>query len=203
MRPAARGALTSGDRTVWGRRPLRPAAAVLLGLGLLAAACSGGSGRSGSSAGTNQPPPARASVSLGSQPLVDRTADQFAGDLERLEGRIVVVNFWASWCPPCRAELPDLQRASRELAGEPVTFIGVDASDERSKATEVLEQAGVTYPTVYDRKGIYGGLASQWSVTALPQTWFVDRKGRRAVKIARQLRPGEASATVKRLLATS
>jgi thiol-disulfide isomerase/thioredoxin len=134
---------------------------------------------------------------------VDRTAGQFAGDLERLEGRVVVVNFWASWCPPCRAELPDLQRASRELAGEPVTFIGVDASDKRSKATEVLEQAGVTYPTVYDRKGIYGGLASQWSVTALPQTWFVDRKGRRAVKIARQLRSGEASATVKRLLATS
>jgi len=141
-------------------------------------------------------------VALGSGQLVDRTAEQFVSDLDRLKGRVVVINFWASWCAPCRAEMPDLERASRELAGEPVTFIGVNASDERSKAVEALAQARVTYPTVYDREGIYGGLASRWSVTSLPQTWFVDREGRRAVRIARQVRPGEVPATVDRLLST-
>jgi thiol-disulfide isomerase/thioredoxin len=191
------GAMTSCDRTVWARRPLRPPGAglgaALLALCLLATACTGGPESAASSSGTPG--------ALGSAQLVDRTAEQFGSDLDRLKGRVVVVNFWASWCAPCRAEMPDLERASRELAGEPVTFIGVDSSDERSKAVEALARAGVTYPTVYDRKGIYGGLASRWSVTSLPQTWFVDREGRHAVKIARQVRPGEVRATVDRLLA--
>jgi len=196
VRPQRVGAVTSGDRTVWARRPLRQAGARLgtavLALCLLAAACTTGSAA----------PPATTGV-LGSEPLVERTAGQFERDLDQLKGRVVVVNFWASWCAPCRAEMPDLERVSRELAGEPVTFVGVDASDERSKAAEALARSGVTYPTVYDRKGIYGGLASHWSVTSLPQTWFLDRKGRRAVRIARQVRPGEVRATVERLLAAA
>jgi len=194
--------MTFRDRTARARRPLRPSgvpsgaalfALCLFALCLLAVACTGGPGSPSGSPGTP--------ATLGSGPLVARTADQFGSDLDRLKGRVVVINFWASWCAPCRAEMPDLERASRELAGEPVTFIGVDASDERSKAAEALARAGITYPTVYDRKGIYGGLASQWSVASLPQTWFLDKEGRRRVRIARQVRPGEVRATVHRLLA--
>jgi cytochrome c biogenesis protein CcmG, thiol:disulfide interchange protein DsbE len=137
---------------------------------------------------------------LGTQPLVERSPEQFAADLAKLEGRVVVVNFWASWCVPCRTELPDLQKVSREFAGRPVTFVGVDASDERAAAAKLLGRTGVTYPTVYDRKGIYGGIASRWSVTGLPQTWFVAPDGSRSLRVPRQISAEELRANVKRLL---
>jgi cytochrome c biogenesis protein CcmG, thiol:disulfide interchange protein DsbE len=139
---------------------------------------------------------------LGAEPLVERSAEQFAADLGKLEGRVVVVNFWASWCVPCRTELPDLQKVSGEFAGQPVTFIGVDASDERAAAAKLLSRTGVTYPTVYDRQGIYGGIASRWSVTGLPQTWFVAKDGSRSLRVPRQIAAEELRTNVKRLLAT-
>jgi thiol-disulfide isomerase/thioredoxin len=145
---------------------------------------------------------AAAAPALGSQPLVERSAEQFTADLGKLKGRVVVVNFWASWCVPCRTELPDLQKVSGEFAGQPVTFVGVDASDERGAAAALLRRTGVTYPTVYDRRGIYGGIASRWSVTGLPQTWFVARDGSRSLRVPRQISAEELSANVKRLLAS-
>jgi cytochrome c biogenesis protein CcmG/thiol:disulfide interchange protein DsbE len=115
----------------------------------------------------------------------------------------VVVNFWASWCVPCRTELPSFQRVSRELAGRPVTFVGVHASDQRGAAAAMLRRSGVTYPTVYDRKGIYGGIASRWSVTALPQTWFLAKDGTRSLRVPRKMTAGELEAAVQRLLGSS
>ena len=93
----------------------------------------------------------------------------------------MVVNFWASWCVPCREEMPALEEVSQGYAeaGKPVTVIGVDASDVRSEAAKFLAEVGVTYPTVYDQQGLRGGVAASWSVTGLPQTWFVARDGSR------------------------
>jgi cytochrome c biogenesis protein CcmG/thiol:disulfide interchange protein DsbE len=113
---------------------------------------------------------------------------------------VVVVNFWASWCVPCRTELPSFQRVSRRLAGRPVTFVGVDASDQRDAAAAMLRRSGVTYATVYDRKGIYGGIATRWSVTGLPQTWFVAKDGTRSLRVPRKMSADELQATVGRLL---
>ena len=98
----------------------------------------------------------------------------------------MVVNFWASWCVPCREEMPALEEVSQGYAeaGKPVTVIGVDASDVRSEAAKFLAEVGVTYPTVYDQQGLRGGVAASWTVTGLPQTWFVARDGSRAGRIA-------------------
>jgi cytochrome c biogenesis protein CcmG, thiol:disulfide interchange protein DsbE len=161
---------------------------------VLALAGCGGERRAGARGEGAEP------AALGSQPLVDRNAEQFTADLGRLRGRVVVVNFWASWCVPCRTELPTFQRVSREFAGQPVSFVGVDASDQRAAAAKMLESKGVTYPTVFDRQGIYGGLASRWSVTGLPQTWFVAKDGTRSLRVARQMTAAELRAAIKRLL---
>ena len=193
-RPARRGrAATTNDRTLAGRLAATVALVACLGL----AGCTGG-GSGGATATTRAEP-------LGTKPLVARTQSQFQADLDALRGRVVVVNFWASWCVPCREEMPALEEVSRGYAeaGKPVTVIGVDASDVRSAAARFLDEVGVTYPTVYDQQGLRGGVAASWSVTALPQTWFVARDGSRAGRIAGRLTAEDLRAKVDELLAGS
>jgi cytochrome c biogenesis protein CcmG, thiol:disulfide interchange protein DsbE len=190
-RPARRGrAATTNDRT----SPARLAATVALAACLWLAGCSGGS---------EDPAAAPAAEPLGSRPLVERTQPQFQRDLDGLRGRVVVVNFWASWCVPCREEMPALEQVSRGYAeaGKPVTVIGVDASDVRSEAAKFLTEVGVTYPTVYDQQGLRGGVAASWSVTGLPQTWFVARDGSRAGRVGGRLSVEDLRARVDELLA--
>ena len=193
-RPARRGrAPTTNDRTLAGRLAATVALVAVLGL----AACTGG-GSGGTTATTGAEP-------LGAKPLVARTQAQFQADLDALRGRVVVVNFWASWCVPCREEMPALEQASKAWAeaGRPVTVIGVDASDVRSEAAKFLDEVGAAYPTVYDQQGLRGGVAASWSVTALPQTWFVARDGSRAGRIAGRLTAEDLRAKVDELLAGS
>src|SRR5215211_54568 len=143
-RPVRRGrAATTIDRTVRGRR-----AAIAMLLVCLALAACGGEPAGGGDGATPQ-----AADRLGSRPLLPRTPAQFEADLASLRGRVVVVNFWASWCRPCRDEMPALEQVSRAYAeaGKPVTVVGVDASDVRSAANDFLTTAGVTYPTVFDK----------------------------------------------------
>jgi len=191
-RPARRGtAATTNDRTSAGRL----AATVVLLACLCLAACGGD--RDGGARADAAP------EALGARPLVARDRSQFQRDLDGLRGRVVVVNFWASWCVPCREEMPALEQVSRGYAeaGKPVTVIGVDASDVRSAAAKFLAEVGVTYPTVYDQQGLRGGVAASWSVTALPQTWFVARDGSRAGRIAGRLQVDELRSRVDELLA--
>jgi cytochrome c biogenesis protein CcmG/thiol:disulfide interchange protein DsbE len=192
MVPSGR-TVTISDRTV----PGRLAATVVLLAGLALAACDGG--------GSASPPTTTAPGRLGAEPLVARTAAQFEADLDALEGRVVVVNFWASWCLPCREEMPALEQVSRDYAeaGKPVTVLGVDASDVRSEAATFLGEVGVTYPTVYDQQGLRGGVAASWSVTGLPQTWFVARDGSRAGRIAGRATAADLRARIDELLAGS
>ena len=78
------------------------------------------------------------------------------GDLaiESLRGKTIVLNFWASWCGPCRDEMPLLQAGCGALARDRnVVFVGVDVKDFRRDARAFLERYGVTYPNVYDGKG--------------------------------------------------
>jgi thiol-disulfide isomerase/thioredoxin len=89
-------------------------------------------------------------------------------------GRPVVVNFFAAWCVPCRAELPVLQRASERLAGS-VDFVGIDVADSRTAASELLDSAGVTFPAGYDPDRT---VASSYRLQGMPTTVFVDAGGR-------------------------
>jgi cytochrome c biogenesis protein CcmG/thiol:disulfide interchange protein DsbE len=175
----------------------RLAATVVLLAGLGLAACGGGSGD-----GAGGPATTATTERLGARPLVARTPAQFQADLESLRGRVVVVNFWASWCLPCRQEMPALQEVSQGYseAGKPVTFVGVDSSDVRDEAAKFLTEVGVTYPTVYDKRGLNGGVAASWSVTGLPQTWFVAKDGSRAGRVGGPVTPADLRSRVDDLL---
>ena len=89
-------------------------------------------------------------------------------------GKPAVVNFFASWCVPCREELPALEKASRQAAGA-VGFVGVDVSDSRSRAVELLDATGVTFPAGYDPDR---AVATDYRLRGMPTTVFVDARGR-------------------------
>ncbi|HKF00076.1 MAG TPA: TlpA disulfide reductase family protein [Actinomycetes bacterium] len=153
---------------------------------------------SGCSPGRRPAPPASA-VPLAGGVLVERTPAQLDADLRRLRGRVVVVNFWASWCVPCRTELPALQRVSRAFAGRPVSIIGVDASDERPAGLALLRELGVTFPTVFDRGG---RIMRGWGVASLPETRFFATDGTLAGRERRGLDDATLRERVEELLAS-
>lgn len=91
---------------------------------------------------------------------------------ETLQGP-TVVNFFASWCPPCIAEMPDFEEVSQEVAGE-VEFIGLAVQDRTADATRIVEETGITYRWASDEKG---DVASAAQVTQMPATLFIDGTG--------------------------
>jgi peroxiredoxin len=116
--------------------------------------------------GTNEPAPAFALRSL----------DGDTVSLESLRGQVVLVNFWASWCPPCRIEMPGFERIYRERAGEGFTIVGIATdvfAEERIRA--FIAEHDITYPILLaDPRVIreYGG------INALPESFLLDREGR-------------------------
>jgi cytochrome c biogenesis protein CcmG, thiol:disulfide interchange protein DsbE len=96
-----------------------------------------------------------------------------AVDLVALRGRPVVLNFWATWCPPCRSETPELARLSQRYAGQ-VVVIGVDQGEPAATVQAFMSEQGIGYPVALDQSG----QASQaFAVHALPTTFFIDRAG--------------------------
>ncbi len=100
--------------------------------------------------------------------------DGGAVTLAELQGKVVMVDFWASWCPPCREEAPTLAEVYREYAGQPVEFVGVDIWDRREDALAFVERYGVTYPSGVDVKG---AIAIDYGVKGIPEKFFIDRDG--------------------------
>ena len=101
--------------------------------------------------------------------------------LAGLEGRVVVLNFWASWCGPCRLEMPDFQKAWEEHQEQGVVFMGIAVDDTASEASKFAEQVGVTYPLALDTTG---DVARAYRIRAVPSTYFIDREGRLATTLS-------------------
>ncbi len=99
-------------------------------------------------------------------------------DLAALRGRPVLINLWASWCVPCREEMPLLQ-AAHERYGEQVQFLGVDTLDSADLAADFLVETGVTYPQLVD---LDGDLLDHLRIPGLPVTVVLDADGRVATK---------------------
>jgi cytochrome c biogenesis protein CcmG/thiol:disulfide interchange protein DsbE len=106
--------------------------------------------------------------------LIGGGAPAFKARLAELKGHPVVVNKWASWCGPCRAEFPDFQKASVKY-GKRVAFVGVDGNDNHGDAVGFLKRYPVPYPSYEDPSGEIAQVLN--ATVAFPTTVFYDRKG--------------------------
>ena len=131
---------------------------------LLVTAC-GGAGGTATEARTGQPAPA----------IIGTALDGTAIDLAAYRGHPVIVNFWASWCTPCRDETPLFQERLDQLGpSDGLVMLGVLYKDEPALARQFVEDVGATWPTVADGDE---AIAKSYRVVAPPQTYFIDKDG--------------------------
>lgn len=118
--------------------------------------------------------------------------------VNRFRGRVLVVNFWASWCVPCIAEAPALEGTERRFGGKGLTVLGVNFRDTVPDAQSFVRRHGLTYSSVRD---IDGKLAHAYGTVALPETFVVDRRGRIAAAFRGTVRASQLDRAVRPLLA--
>jgi cytochrome c biogenesis protein CcmG/thiol:disulfide interchange protein DsbE len=114
--------------------------------------------------------------------MVNRAAPEFTlttfkGNtisLKDLRGKPVVINFWASWCPPCRIEAPLIERTWRTYKNRGLIFLGVNIQDRKDDALNYMREFDITYPNGPDPTG---EISIDYGVSGLPVTFFVSRKG--------------------------
>ncbi|MFG2246942.1 TlpA family protein disulfide reductase [Spirillospora sp. NPDC048823] len=170
--------------------PLRAAAAAVALCGLLAG-CAGTSASENGQGGdanrfisgdgnvTEYKSAERPSV----QGVTGRLLDGKPFKLADLKGKVVVVNFWASWCAPCRGEAPSLQHVYTENKDKGVEFLGVNFKDSKANAEAFERKFKITYPSLSDADGQVTLAFREVPPSAIPSTLVLDRQGRVAARI--------------------
>jgi thiol-disulfide isomerase/thioredoxin len=113
-------------------------------------------------------------------------------------GSVLVVNFWASWCGPCRAEQPELSQLARAYRGRGVQFIGINVRESRGAAESYVEEFQIPYPSLFDQAALN---AARLQAFALPSTFILDREGVVAYRLTGKTTVPILSARLDRLLA--
>ena len=139
--------------------------------------------------------PAQNQSNAGSSPLIGHPAPDFtlgvlstrsapALHLASFKGKPVMLNFWASWCDPCKHEAPLLEATWQRVQSQGVIFIGVDYEDTQTDGLSFLNSYGITYTNVVDTSG---ATAISYGVTGVPETVFIDRHGMIVQKVIGEL----------------
>jgi len=103
------------------------------------------------------------------------TTDGKAVALATLKGQVVLLNFWATWCPPCREEMPSMERLHREFRGQGLALLGVNVEENPKQVARFVRDFQLTFPTLLD---VDGEVTRLYRVRGLPATFLIDRTGR-------------------------
>ncbi len=95
--------------------------------------------------------------------------------IDNLKGKFVVLNFWATWCPPCRLEMPSMEKLYQEFKGQGLEVVAINFMEQEEPVLEFLKENGFTFTVLMDKKG---EIAREYGVHGLPVTYLMDRNGR-------------------------
>ena len=95
--------------------------------------------------------------------------------LDSMRGKPIIVNFWATWCPPCRAEMPSMQRAWEQVEGEGILIMAVNVGEDAATINEFIKTVQVDFPLPMD---LDSKVTQRWPMRGLPTTFVVDPEGR-------------------------
>jgi thiol-disulfide isomerase/thioredoxin len=120
-------------------------------------------------------------------------------DVSAMRGKVVVLNFWASWCAPCRAESPALVAVAKQTAPLGVSFVGVNFKDERGPARRFADVHDVPYPSLFDQPGVILTRLIKYVPQQPPSTLLLDRSGRIAALFSGGVTETELAGRVRTL----
>ncbi|MSQ40542.1 MAG: redoxin domain-containing protein [Dehalococcoidia bacterium] len=155
-----------------------------------------------------QPRQALVNSRFGEAPLQPREAPAFTLNLldgetraaDNLKGKLVMVDFWASWCPPCRQEAPVLARVYQEYRSRGVEFVGIAVWDDEGQARRYVQRYEIAYPNGLDERGI---IAIDYGVTGIPEKYFITPEGQVVRKFIGPMDEDRLRQVLEELLASS
>jgi thiol-disulfide isomerase/thioredoxin len=138
--------------------------------------------------------------SLGKEPLdlKFQAVDGTAVDLAKLRGKVVLLDFWATWCGPCRMEIPNVVATYKGLHSQGFEIIGISLDQNKEQMVNFTKAAGMTWPEYFDGKSWANEISTRYGINAIPAAWLLDKKG---IVRSTEARAGNLEQQVKRLLA--
>ncbi|KGH48373.1 redoxin [Modestobacter caceresii] len=135
------------------------------------------------------------------------TAPDFSGtlldggefDSGELAGDVAVLNFWGSWCAPCRVESPEFQEVYTDVRDDGVQFLGLNVKDTEQLANAFLESKGITFPSLFDPRGEVALAFRDYPAAAIPSTIVLDREGRVAAVYTGAVRQDDLRTVIAQL----
>ncbi len=118
-------------------------------------------------------------------------------DVSKLQGKVVLIDFWATWCGPCVAELPNVIKAYKELHPKGFEIVGISLDSDKAELEAFVKEKGMEWPQYFDGKGWQNEISSKYGINSIPAMWLLNKKGMVVSTNAR----GGLEETVTKLLA--